>query len=72
LSRIAIGIVLPNLARNIASAREEGVPGTSKDIGANRPAMPVPSNASNAIATAHAMRVDHDPRVETALPGSRS
>jgi hypothetical protein len=63
--------VLPNLARSIASAREEGVPGTSSDIGANRSVMPVPSNVSTAIATAHAIRVDHDPHFETAPLGSR-
>jgi hypothetical protein len=64
--------VLPNFARSIASAREEGVPGTSSDIGANRSVMPEPSNVSTAIATPQAIRVDHDPRFETAPPGSRS
>ena len=63
--------MLPNLARSIASAREEGVPGTSSDIGANRWVMPEPSNVSTAITTPHAIRVDHDPRFETVPTGSR-
>jgi len=71
LSRIAIGIVLPNLARSIASAREEGVPGTSSDIGASRSVMPAPSSVSTTIATAHAIRVDHDRHLGTAPAGSR-
>jgi hypothetical protein len=57
--------VLPNLAASIASALEEGVPGTAKDIGASLPSRPLPQSASTAIATPHASRMDHDRHLAT-------
>src|ERR1035437_1604710 len=70
-SRTAIGTVLPNSLASIASAREEGVPGTARDIGASRFSRPPPRNASTTIAAAQAIRIDHDRRFGTAPAGSR-
>ena len=69
-SRTAIGTVLPNSLASIASAREEGVPGTASDIGASLLSRPLPSSASTAIAAAHAIRIDHDRRLEAIPAGS--
>lgn len=53
---------MPKRAWSIASAREEGVPGTVNDIGESRPSILVPSTPNANIPITHPVRVNHDRR----------